>query len=103
MRSKLSDHLSETQFQNAIIDAAQQLGWWTHHHLRSKGSSAGWPDLVLLKPPRALFFELKDRKGIVSPDQERVLALLEACGFTVGVYRPSQYDDVLAILQGRNA
>lgn len=90
------DHLvSEKDFMATVVEVAQWHGWWIHHHYDARRSSAGWPDLVLLRPPAALFVELKREDGKVTAEQAHVLELLEACGLRVAVWRPSQLDDVI--------
>lgn len=101
MTTPLEQHVTEKQLQDTVLQAATALGWWPYHAFDSRRSNAGWVDLVLLKPPRALFLELKSRVGKVSPEQCHVLEMLEDCGFTVGVYRPAQLDELLDILKAR--
>ena len=99
MRATPRPRITERQFQDTVLEAAQYLGWWPFHVFDSRRSNEGWPDLVLLKPPRALFLELKSELGKVSAAQCHVIEMLEDCGFTCGVFRPSQLDELLAILQ----
>lgn len=94
--------VTEKHLQDTIVQAAQLSRWRVFHVFDSRHSEAGWPDLVLIKPPRIIFAELKRETGKVTAEQAHVLELLEACGLTVAVWRPSQLDDVLAILQERN-
>lgn len=91
--------ISEKQLQAAIVEAAEDLGWWTYHPYDSRRSNAGWPDLVIARPGQVIFAELKDHDGKVTPEQGRVLELLESAGFEVHVWRPADYDDALARLQ----
>lgn len=109
-RSALPPLLSEAVFQSRVVDAARWHGWSLKYHpLRSKGSDAGWPDLVLGRPRRAqldaarqplplpelspaaavLFVELKAERGRLSPAQRVWLEHPSACGLTVAVWRPS--------------
>lgn len=72
---------------------ARQLGWETYHPLRSKGSEAGWPDLVLAKDGALLFRELKTEQGSLSPHQEKWISLLRAAGQDAAVWRPRHLFD----------
>lgn len=101
--------LSETEWQQQVIDLAHALGWQHLHVRRSigKGQSwttatnvKGWPDLSLWseRQRRVMFVELKTRTGVVSPDQQRVLASLEAAGQEVHVWRPADLDAAHAAL-----
>jgi hypothetical protein len=70
-----------------------------------QGDGKGFPDLVLARPPRVIFAELKTAKGKLGPEQENWLAALTACpGVEVYVWRPDQLDDIAQILRlGRRA
>jgi hypothetical protein len=50
---------SESDFQGRVIGLAKSLGWSVYHTRYSKHSEAGFPDLVLVRPPRLIFAELK--------------------------------------------
>lgn len=63
--------MSETELQDAILRAAVPLGWLAYHTYDSRRSTAGFPDLALVRAPRLILAELKDAKGRVSPDQSR--------------------------------
>lgn len=51
--------LTETQMQQSILGAARDLGWLAYATHRSDKSEPGFPDLVLVRPPRVIFAELK--------------------------------------------
>ena len=61
--------MTERELQGAIIDAARLLGWRVCH-FRPARTLNGWrtpieghpgfPDLVLLRPPRLIFAELRE-------------------------------------------
>lgn len=86
--------LSERDWQSTVTGLATVMGWWTHHHHDSRRSSEGWPDLVLLRPPDALFVELKTNTGRVRPEQALVLQMLSECGLEVHVWRPRDWEIV---------
>lgn len=86
---------SEAEWQSFVTDYAKVKDWWVYHTLRSKGSQAGFPDLVLIRPPRLIFVELKREGGKLSPVQRLVLQMLEACHQEVYVWRPSDRDLVI--------
>jgi len=68
----------EKDLQNAIVEMAQLLGWRVMHQ-RAAQTKDGWrtaiqghsgfPDLVLLRPPRLVFAELKTDRGTIRQDQ----------------------------------
>jgi hypothetical protein len=109
--------LSERDFQTQIVELAHLYGWEDFHvragrtaeswRVPGSGTMAkGWPDLVLLHPSerRLLFIEVKADKGKTTPDQERVLLLLQAAMpmATVHVWRPSDWDRIEATLKRRS-
>jgi len=93
--------LTERQWQAVVVEVARTYGWQVHHHLVSRGSSAGWPDLVIARTGRALFVELKTQTGRLRPEQRTWLALLAAAGCEVAVWRPADLDQVTAALGPR--
>lgn len=93
--------LSEKDWQQTVIDTARAGGWWVHHHLDSRGSEEGWPDLVLLRPPACVFVELKTDRGQVRPAQAVVLEMLADSGLATAVWRPRDWPAVEARLLGR--
>ena len=87
---------SEGALQRAIIRLCKLVGARVYFTLRSKGSPPGWPDLVILRPPHAWFWELKAEGGRLTADQATTLKLLASCHqFHVGVIRPSDWDRVV--------
>jgi hypothetical protein len=60
---------------------------------------AGLPDLVLVKPPRVVFLELKSDKGRVRPEQQIWLDALEQCDtLTSALVRPDDLSTVIDYL-----
>lgn len=111
--------ISESEWLDQVTQVAAIYGWeWVHfrpartaHGWRTPVSGtlgAGWPDLVLVRPGRVVFAELKTGRNKPSAEQERVLAVLRsAAGLTdAGVVRvrtwyPGDLDDVVAVLSER--
>lgn len=93
--------LSEAQLQSAVIELATLLGWRLVHFRPAIDRSgrwttpmqgdAGWPDLVLCRPPRLVFLELKSTKGRVTTDQTKWLVALQASGAECAVVRPEHW------------
>lgn len=90
---------SERQFQAAVLQLARLHRWAAYYVHDSRHSPAGWPDLILLRPPRAVAAELKREDGIVRVDQDVCLALLAACGIESYIWRPSQKQEIAEILR----
>ena len=64
--------------------------------------SIGMTDLILCKPPRVIFAELKSEKGKLTPAQEKWISLLTQCKERIECYiwRPADLRDVAMILGG---
>ena len=100
---------TEQEFQDAVADLAQLLEWRRAHFrpaIAAKGyrtpvqyDAAGFPDLVLIRPPRVIFAEMKSEKGRVSEPQREWLRDLGACpGVESYTWRPSHWFDIELIL-----
>lgn len=82
--------IAEKDWQNRVVQEARLKGWWVFHDHDSRRNAAGFPDLVLLKPPRLLFVELKTETGALKPAQRQVLRLLGLVPqVEVHLWRPS--------------
>ena len=104
-RAQTTRTLCETEkgFQAAVIALAQRTGWLTYHTWRSIHSPAGFPDLVLCRPPRLIFAELKSATGKVTASQQQWLAVLGQVAGEVEAYlwRPADFDEIVTLLQRR--
>jgi len=92
---------SEKDFQEQVIRLARDVGFTLiYHTFDARRSHAGFPDLVLVKPPRILFVELKkDAKAKVSMDQKVWLETLGQCpGVEVYLWTPDDFDEAGRIL-----
>lgn len=90
--------LTEAQFATQIMQLARTLGYMRYHTWLSRHSAAGHPDELLVRPPRALYAELKAETGKPSPPQIAWLDALTACGLEVHLWRPSMIDAIAAHL-----
>ena len=70
----------EQSFQHKVQELGRAYGWQDWHVLRSKGMRAGFPDLVLMRPPELIWIELKAKKGKVTPAQAQMHDDLRASG-----------------------
>ena len=95
--------VTEKMLQQAIMDCARRLGYIAFHPFDSRKSAPGFPDCVLIKPPRLIVAELKTEKGRLSAHQEVWLhRFLQIDGVEVYLWKPSQWlsGEVEAILRG---
>lgn len=106
--------ITEAEFMAQVIELARVLGWhWAHfrpaqtrHGWRTPVQGplgAGFPDLVLVHPrkQRVVYLELKSEKGKLSAAQGIVHGILLAAGCEVYVWRPNDWDEVVAVLRDR--
>ena len=64
------------------------LGLFGYHTRNSKGSTAGWPDWVIIGRVGILYRELKTEHGTVTPEQRHVGELITRAGGNWAVWRP---------------
>ena len=78
-KTDLNQHISEKSFMASVVKLATLTGWLCYHTFNSRRSSPGFPDLVMVKPPKVLFIELKREKGKLSEPQRLWKEMLEQC------------------------
>lgn len=93
------DWPNEKRFTDSVRLAARQLGWMEYHTYRSTRSTPGFPDLVLIKPPRLIWAELKMPRGRITEPQRHWFRSLVLSGQECYIWRPSDWDEILRILQ----
>ena len=69
-RALLGSEVTEKDFMGDVLAGAKLLGWRTFHVLDSRGSAAGFPDVVAVRGSRLIMAELKRQNGRVSEDQQ---------------------------------
>ena len=92
--------MTEAELQEAVREIAKQCSWLFYHTYRSKRSPAGFPDLVLVRPPRVVFAELKSDTGKLTREQRTWIAKLLSCGEAY-VWRPGDLDLIAEVLSTR--
>jgi hypothetical protein len=105
--------MTEQQFTNELLAWGHKLGWRCFH-VRNSGAGGntqvqgdkGFPDLVMVRPPRLIIAELKIGKqgtyrGEPTIDQEVWLGLIDdlAMGIETYVWRPDQFEEIIIILR----
>jgi len=109
--------MTEKELDAAVAKLCRLYGWRRYHTYRSKHSPAGFPDLVLVKPPRLIFAELKSDDGKLSAEQAEWLTDLRAvarlvydaatCGagspvdMSVETWRPRDLEEIARALAPR--
>lgn len=94
---------TERSFQAQVVTLAELFGWRWYHTQRSKGSPAGFPDLVLVRArhpqPRVVFLELKGERTPLTDDQQRWIDELRSCGQEAYIARPQHWERLEKILR----
>lgn len=94
--------ISEKAFQAQIVELARLSGWLCYHTFDSRRSAAGFPDLVLVRPPVVVFAELKSEAGKLRPEQQAWLEALRECpGVEARLWRPGDWEEIEATLTRR--
>lgn len=93
--------VTERELQTAVIECARLLGWRVAHFRPAltargwrtpvEGDGAGFPDLVLARPGRLIFAELKSERGRVSDEQNAWLDALATPGVVRAVWFPRDW------------
>ena len=98
--------MTEKQLQGAVIDAARLLGWRVAHFRPARvmrggretyetpvaADGKGFPDLVLVRPPRLIFAEMKAHSGKLSDQQMEWLSALDHTEAEVYIWRPNDWE-----------
>ena len=104
--------ISEGEFQEMVMDLAKARKWRVAHihdsrrqvktkdgyRLVGDQAVAGFPDLVLVRPPRLIFAELKRNNGKVTGVQREWLTDLRGSSAEVYLWQPKDWDDVIKVL-----
>jgi hypothetical protein len=92
--------LLEDQWQGQVKDLALACGWKYYHTRDSRRSDVGFPDTILVRPPRLIVAELKREGKMPTLEQYewlRVFAMIES----VESYwwTPNQLEEVKEVLR----
>ena len=101
---------SEADLREQVFKLANMYEWGIVYHRNSQGDTAwlpdlerkkskGWPDLILVRPPRFLVVELKTDKGGVEKLQKVWLELLRQCPIEVYLWRPENLQEIANLLR----
>src|SRR5258708_4398285 len=104
--------MTEVEFTDEVLKWAKVYGW-RRFHVRGNTrrliqGDVGFPDLVLVRPPRLIFAELKVGKNTVAPEQQAWLRDLEensedvygmpSSAVKTYVWRPENWSEILVVL-----
>lgn len=92
--------ITERDLREQVRDLCKVLGWRFYFTWTSIHSPRGMPDLIICRPPRVIFAELKTEKGLVSPPQQEWIDTLSECpGAEVYVWRPGDIEEIAEVLR----
>ena len=97
--------LSESDFQNTVIELAKLHRWLVYHTFDSRRSDPGFPDLTMVRDGRLIFAELKTEKGRLTGDQAHWLhelgKVIEPYQRHVAryVWRPADWREIEEVLR----
>lgn len=99
-RSEYYGSKSEADWLEEVQDIARIRDWpFIYHTHNSRHSAAGFPDLVLVRPPRIIFAELKREQGVTTREQSRWGEAINQCDAPIWeVWRPTDVDHVHRML-----
>jgi hypothetical protein len=104
----------ERSFQAVVVEVARLAGWRVAHFRAARTAQGwrtpvtadgqGWPDLVLVRPPRLAFAELKRESGEATLCQLEWLDVLRLLPqVETYLWRPSDWDTIVEVLTGSNS
>ena len=96
--------LSETDFQNTVIEVAELHRWLVYHTHDSRRSAPGFPDLTMVRDGMLIFAELKTEKGELTEDQAQWIAELDNVRLRTGatrvfLWRPCDWREIEEVLR----
>ena len=111
-RIAILQQIPEEDFRDAVVGWARHFGWLVYWTWSSVHSPAGFPDLVLCRPPRLIIAELKTQKALPPKgDQKQWLDALQQCAalgedvdlfmnpLEVYLWRPFDEEIILGLLE----
>jgi hypothetical protein len=96
-------NVPESDWQRDVEETLTRGGWDFIHITDARRQNAeGWPDIFAVHQQRGqvIAAELKTERGTLRERQEHWKALLERVGIPVYVWRPSNVDEMRAVLLG---
>jgi hypothetical protein len=90
--------MTEKQFMAQIVSLAKLYGWKVYHTFDSRRSTAGYPDLTLVRGYRLIFAEVKTDTGKVTDEQWGWINALDLTGATAELWRPMNWEHIQEML-----
>ena len=93
--------IKEAAYQRMVVDLLTMYRFRVFHTYDSRRSAPGFPDVIATDGQRLFVWEFKTERGQVSPDQEAWIVALRPFATDARVVRPSDWDELVAIITGR--
>jgi len=90
--------LSEKKFMAMVIEFAKVHRWLVYHTHDSRRSMAGFPDLLLIRPPVVIVAELKIGTKKPTAAQNLWLNLFEEADVPAYVWRETDWAEIESVL-----
>ena len=105
---------TEKAFQASVERYARLMGWAIFHDVATNApracrhckqplnlprNPAGFQDLLLIRPPRVVWAELKSERNRLTPDQRTWRDVLLGCGQEWYLWRPSSWPEIERVLR----
>jgi hypothetical protein len=99
-RGVTKPQVRERDFLQAVRRLARLLRWMEYHTWRSLKSTPGFPDVVLVRPPRLVVAELKVGKRKPTEAQRDWMEALGSCPPVEAYYWwPEDWDEIIEVLR----
>lgn len=86
-----AETMTEKQLLESVLNACMWLKLLAYHVRDSRGSAAGFPDLVIAGPRGVIFRELKSADGETTAEQDLWMWTLCKSGADCQVWRPADW------------
>jgi hypothetical protein len=101
--------VTEAALQTTVVDLAILYGWRIYHSrpawirdgkmITPLQGHKGFPDLIMVRPPRLIVAELKSDKGQLTIDQQHWLEVFAGCLAETYCWRPSDLPEIQRLLE----
>lgn len=95
-----SREISLDEWQGLVTTFATFQGWSVYVNANPKGTTPGFPHLVIVRKPELMFVLLRTNRAEPTRAQQDWLATIAACDVRAEMWRPEDWHDVEAQLRG---
>lgn len=95
--------ISLDEWEGLVVAFATFEDWSVYVNANPKGTTPGFPHLVIARPPECLFVLLRTNRAEPTKAQQDWLETLNECGVESVMWRPADWSDVETRLRSVNA